>query len=166
MSNKSLQAAKPKWVDCARKSWFTSHIVALEIAAHPGSAGGVGAVLRLIRSGDAVTRAALAQQTGLARSTVAQRVDALLAAGLIYEAGDTQSTGGRRPARLAVNHRAGIVLAADLGATHPRPAVTDLAGDPLAEMAFDMDIAEGPEWILGLVDDRFRKLLDEAKRAA
>ena len=141
-------------------------IVALDVAAHPGSAGGAGAVLRLIRSGDAVTRAALAQETGLARSTVAQRVDALLAAGLIYEAGDTQSTGGRRPARLAFNHRAGIVLAADLGATHSRLAVTDLAGGPLAEIAFDMDIAEGPEWILGLVDDRFRTLLEEAKRPA
>src|SRR4051794_39194020 len=108
--------------------------------AHPGSGGGAGTVLKLIRSGDAVTRAALAGETGLARSTVAQRVDTLLSAGLIYEAGDTQSTGGRRPARLAFNHKAGIVLAADLGATHSRLAVCDLAAGPQAEMAFEMDI--------------------------
>ncbi len=122
-------------------------------------------MLKLIRGGDAITRAALAHETGLARSTVAQRVDALLAAGLIYEAGDTASTGGRRPARLAFNHKAGLVLAADLGATHSRLAVSDLAGGPQAEMAFEMDIGEGPERILGLVHDRFRKLLRESKRS-
>jgi predicted NBD/HSP70 family sugar kinase len=139
--------------------------MAADSAAHPGSGGGPGAVLHLIRSGDAITRAALAQETGLARSTVAQRVDALLAAGFIYEAGDTASTGGRRPTRLAFSHKAGVVLVADLGATHSRLAVSDLSGGPQAEMAFEMDIAEGPELILGLVDDRFRKLLREVKRS-
>ena len=67
---------------------------------------GLGVVLSHIRSGDAVTRATLAQRTGLARSTVAQRVDALLESGLIYEAGDSVSTGGRRPGLLAFNPRA------------------------------------------------------------
>ena len=42
---------------------------------------GAGASCSLIRGGRAVTRAALARETGLARSTVAQRVDALLARG-------------------------------------------------------------------------------------
>lgn len=154
-----------KMVDLAQKSCFTSLTMALETGAHLGSAGGAGAVLKLIRSGDAVTRAALADETGLARSTVAQRIAALLSAGLIYEAGDTQSTGGRRPTRLAFNHKAGIVLAADLGATHSRLAVSDLAGGPQAEMAFEMDIGEGPERILGLVHDRFRKLLRESKHS-
>jgi predicted NBD/HSP70 family sugar kinase len=138
--------------------------MALDPRLSDASAGGAGAVLRLIRSGDAVTRAALAQETGLARSTVAQRVDALVAAGLVYEAGDTESTGGRRPTRLAFDHRSGVVLAADLGATHSRLAVSDLAGEPQAELAFEMDIADGPERILGLVHRRFKDLLRETKR--
>src|SRR6476469_809029 len=103
-----------------------------DAATHPESVGGAGSILKLIRDGTAVTRASLAQRTGLSRSTVAQRVDALLAAGLIHEAGDTESTGGRRPTRLAFNHRAGVILAADLGATHSRLAVSDLAGAPVA----------------------------------
>ena len=45
---------------------------------------------------------------------------------------------------LAFNHQAGVVLVADLGATHARVAVTDLAGTPLAERAGDLDIALGP----------------------
>src|SRR4051812_49572336 len=96
---------------------------------------GAGSVLRLIRDGEAVTRAALARRTGLARSTVAQRVDALLAHELVYEAGGEASTGGRPAAVLAFNHHAGGVLVAGLRGTHPRPAVSGPAGTPPAEVA-------------------------------
>ena len=104
-------------------------------------ADGAGRVLGLIRDGEAVTRADLARRTGLARSTVAQRVEALLAHQFVYEAGGTASTGGRPPTVLAFNRGAGVVLVADLGATHSRLAVSDLAGAPLAERAYDTDIA-------------------------
>jgi predicted NBD/HSP70 family sugar kinase len=127
-----------------------------------GWAIGAGSVLRLIRDGRAVTRAELARQTGLARSTVAQRVDALLAHELVYEAGDSASTGGRPPTVLAFNQNAGVVLAADLGATHSRLAVSDLAGSPLAEATFDMDIGEGPDKVLTTVHGHFGELLEEA----
>ena len=109
---------------------------------------GAGSLLRLIRNGEAVTRADLVRRTGLARSTVAQRLDALLAHQLVYEAGGSASTGGRPPTVLAFNQGAGVVLVADLGATHSRLVVSDLAGAPLAETTFDMDIADGPEAVL------------------
>ena len=127
--------------------------------------GSAGALLHLIRDGVAVTRADLARATGLARSTVAQRVDALLGHGLVYEAGGSASTGGRPPMVLAFNREAGVVLVADLGATHARVAVSDLGGTPLAERAGDLDIALGPEAALGWVSERFTELLEEAGRA-
>jgi predicted NBD/HSP70 family sugar kinase len=126
---------------------------------------GAGSLLRMIRNGEAVTRADLVRRTGLARSTVAQRLDALLAHELVYEAGGSASTGGRPPTVLAFNQAAGVVLAADLGATHSRLVVSDLAGAPLAEQAFEMDIAEGPERVLDWVRERFAALLDEIGRA-
>jgi predicted NBD/HSP70 family sugar kinase len=126
---------------------------------------GAGSVLALIRGGEAVTRAALARRTGLARSTVAQRVDALLAHGLVYEAGGGTSTGGRPATVLAFNHNAGVVLVGDLGATHSRLAVSDLAGTPLAETAFDLDIAAGPEPVLERVHEAFEELLRESGHA-
>jgi predicted NBD/HSP70 family sugar kinase len=124
-----------------------------------------GELLSLIRAGTAVTRADLARHTGLARSTVAQRVDALLASGLVLEAGDTPSTGGRPATMLAFNHQAGVVLVADLGATHARVAVTDLAGTTLAERAGDLDIALGPAEVLKWVSARFHELLDQTGHA-
>ena len=124
-----------------------------------------GALLRLIREEVAVTRADLARVTGLARSTVAQRVDALLAQGLVYEAGGSASTGGRPPTVLAFNRDAGVVLVADLGATHARVALSDLAGTPLAERASDLDIGRGPEHALTWVTERFAELLNETGRS-
>ncbi len=124
-----------------------------------------GELLSLIRAGTAVTRADLARHTGLARSTVAQRVDALLASGFVLEAGDTPSTGGRPATMLAFNHQGGVVLVADLGATHARVAVTDLAGTPLAESAGDLDIALGPDEVLTWVSARFDELLQATANA-
>jgi predicted NBD/HSP70 family sugar kinase len=121
-------------------------------------------VLSLIRDGEAVTRADLARRTGLARSTVAQRVEALLAHQLVYEAGGSASTGGRPPTVLAFNRAAGVVLVADLGATHSRLAVSDLAGAPLSERAYDTDVARSPEQVLGWVHERFEALLEEVGR--
>ena len=132
----------------------------------PTSPTGAGRVLSLIRDGEAVTRADLARRTGLARSTVAQRVEALLAHRLVYEAGGSASTGGRPPTVLAFNRAAGVVLVADLGATHSRLAVSDLAGAPLSERAYDTDVAREPEIVLSWVHERFEELLTEVGRSA
>ena len=83
----------------------------------------------------AADRSELAVATGLGRSTVAQRVDALLASALVGPAGEATSSGGRPPTQFAFNPAARVVLAADVGATHVRLAVTDLAADVLAERA-------------------------------
>ena len=60
------------------------------------SSPGAGTLLRLIRDGQASTRAELVALTGLARSTVAQRMDALLSQRLVVPAGGSGSTGGGR----------------------------------------------------------------------
>ena len=83
------------------------------------------------------TRAELIKLTGLARSTVGARVDALLAAGLLTPSGEAASTGGRPPAQLAFNPDAAVVIGADLGATHALVALTDLRGRVVAEKALE-----------------------------
>lgn len=124
----------------------------------------MGETFDLIRTGRARTRGELAGLTGLTRATVSQRVDALVGRRLIFEAGEGASTGGRPPVVLKFNQGAGVVLAADLGATHCRLAVADLAGTPLVESGSDLEIAAGPEAVLGWVRGRFGELLEEAGR--
>ncbi len=128
------------------------------------SSGGTGLLLRLMRDGQPRTRGELAEITGLGRSTVAQRVDALLCSALLGPVGEATSTGGRPPVRFAFNPSARIVLSADIGATHIRLAVTDLSATLLATELVDIDIADGPVIILGWVLQHGRALITQAGR--
>lgn len=121
--------------------------------------GSPGTLLDLIRTGDVVTRADLVDVTGLARSTVSQRVDVLISEGYIIEAGEARSTGGRPPTTLAFNSNRGVVLAADIGATHSRFAVCDLNCEPIAETAVDLSVSDGPDTVLGVAESSFDSLL-------
>ena len=64
---------------------FTTDVTSTDgpFAAQGGSSGGAGELLQLMLDGTPRTRAELIRMTGLARSTVGARVDALLAAGLL-----------------------------------------------------------------------------------
>lgn len=121
-----------------------------------------GRILALVRGARARTRADLVRMTGLSRSTVAQRVDDLLAAGLLVPGEEAASTGGRPPGTLAFNAGAGIVLAADCGASHTHVAVADLAGELVARERADVDVTEGPRRLLAWLERAFARLLDGA----
>jgi predicted NBD/HSP70 family sugar kinase len=130
----------------------------------PQSRPGAGALLQLIRGGTGLTRADLGTLTGLGRAAVGQRIEALMEHGLVRESAGLPSTGGRPPASLVFDSSSYVVLAADLGATHARLAVTDLMGEVLAEHAQDLAIASGPTAVLDVVVERFNALLAEAGR--
>ena len=122
-------------------------------------------VLNLIRSGRARTRGELGMVTGLARSTITQRVDVLKAAGLVVELGEAApSTGGRPPSLLEFNADAGMVFAADLGATHSRVSLTNLAGESLAGATTEMDINIGPLEVLGWLEQTSKELMEDVGR--
>ena len=129
-----------------------------------GGTAGAAALLALIRERGSCTRADLTRATGLARSTVASRLDALLASGLVHASNSGVSTGGRPAGHFAFNPGAQVVLAADLGATHARIAVTDLDGTMLASREEGLDIAAGPEVVLGRLATTGRELLSECGR--
>jgi predicted NBD/HSP70 family sugar kinase len=86
------------------------------------------AVLQALRSGGELSRAALAQATGLSVPTVATIVQELAASGLVGEAGLEPSGGGRPARRLKLMVDARNVLACDLGGARARAARVDLAG--------------------------------------
>jgi predicted NBD/HSP70 family sugar kinase len=88
-----------------------------------------------------------------------------MSAGLIAPAGEASSTGGRPPATFAFEPSARIVLAVDLGATHVRLAITDLASRVLVEGEAPLAIADGPDVVLPWVAEHGRKLVAEAGRS-
>ncbi|UOQ57500.1 ROK family transcriptional regulator [Leucobacter allii] len=123
------------------------------------AATGIGELFELLRDGTPRTRAQLAKTTGLARSTVAARVDELMRLGLIAPVSEAASTGGRPPAQFALNPAARVVIAVDIGASHATVAVMDLAATVLAERTEELAVALGPETVLAHVVEVARELL-------
>jgi hypothetical protein len=89
--------------------------------ARPTEPDALELVLDLVRSGAADTRQDLVRVSGLGRAVVADRVDRLLAHGLLAESGMGTSTGGRPSRRITFRADAGLLLTAALGTrTSPR----------------------------------------------
>ncbi|SDT22571.1 Sugar kinase of the NBD/HSP70 family, may contain an N-terminal HTH domain [Microlunatus soli] len=121
-----------------------------------------GEVLDLVRRGQASTTGQIADELGLARSTITDRIDVLLDSGLVHqsEPDPAMSTGRGRPtAHLSFNPAAGTALAAQLGISGVRLAVTDLSGVIEVSEVVDISLDDGVEAVLGMVTDGFQRLL-------
>ena len=114
---------------------------------------------RLVASGTAVSKADLVQAAGLARTTVSNGVDALLARGVLRIVGTRPTPGRGRPAdRLALSPQGGHVLVADLGAHGAHLAVVDLSQTMRAHVHVDVDVAGGPDAVLDAVESHLQAL--------
>jgi len=127
--------------------------------AHPT---GPGAVLALVRGGIATTRAELMAATGLSRSTMASRLEALVEAGHIEAAGTGGATGGRRANSFRLRPDSGVLLVADIGGSHIHTALTDMAGEILVSDRRPFDVAKGPLKVLNEVAAGFDQLCVES----
>jgi predicted NBD/HSP70 family sugar kinase len=130
------------------------------------SAAGLGQVLGLFRAQPSLTRADVMQQTGLSRSTVNQRMDALLASALVVPSGEGAPTGGRPAGRFTFNGDRGVLLVADIGATGMRVALCNLRGEVSAEIERVIDVSAGPQIVLTAAQEMFTRLLAGAGRTA
>jgi predicted NBD/HSP70 family sugar kinase len=130
-----------------------------------------GEALSLIRSGRAQTIGELAMAMSLARSTVVERLRHLSAAGLVItgpadalSAPGAPGPRGRPTAILRFNANGGVILAAHLGITGVRVAVTDLDGVLLAERFAPFDVETGAEVVLSHLEQSLLTVLAEAGR--
>lgn len=124
---------------------------------------GPGDVLQLIRSGQAGTRGDIQEKTGMSRMTVAHRVDALLRAELISEAGSARPSGGRRPTDLVFNLQHSCILSASVETTSSRVALTDLSGSLLADEHLAIAVKDGPKKVLHAITQAGLELLKRSK---
>ena len=116
-------------------------------------------VARLIASGAAQSKADLVPAAGMARTTVSAAVDELLNRGVVRIAGTRPTPGRGRPAdRLALSPRGGHVLLADVGARGAHLAVLDLSQQVVAHEHVDLDVRDGPEPVLDIIEARLDAL--------
>jgi predicted NBD/HSP70 family sugar kinase len=115
-------------------------------------------VLNHIRSMGPVARVAIAERTGLSRTTVGGIVDALLKEGFVREGSALSAApnGGRRAILVHFNESAGHILAADMGRSHLTLLVTDLAANILARSSGPFDCELGAEVCLPVLVEKIR----------
>ena len=123
-----------------------------------------GDLLELIRTGRASSRAELARLTGLSRTAVAHRLDALVGTGLVRAGDELASTGGRPATGLVFGRESGVVLAAALGRTRSQLAVCDLGGRELAATSREHALGVGPDELLPAVAGELAGLLSSVGR--
>jgi predicted NBD/HSP70 family sugar kinase len=123
-------------------------------------------LLVYLRDGGRYTRGQLSEKTGLARSTVATRLEGLVAKGLVSAISEGVSSGGRPAGYLVFRPAARLLLAIDLGATHGVVAITDLAGSVLQRESTQIVIANGPMAVLDWTLETAERLLRLCNRAA
>jgi glucokinase-like ROK family protein len=90
-------------------------------------------VLQMIMEKEPISRADIAQFSGLNKATVSSLVSELLDEELIYESGPGESSGGRRPVILHFNKVAGYAIGIDIGVNYVLGILTDLNGNILIE---------------------------------
>ncbi len=88
-------------------------------------------VLSLIAAGGTTTRAEVARTTGLTRATVSSLVGDLMDDGLVVEAGQGPSLGGKPPTLIELNRSGRHLAVADLSTDPFVGTVVDLAGHPV-----------------------------------
>src|SRR5919107_2734834 len=86
-------------------------------------------VVRTVYDLGPISRADVARQTGLTRTTVSDVVAALMEEGIVREIGRGQSTGGKAPILLEVDEDARLVIGLDLGEEHFAGSLVNLRGD-------------------------------------
>jgi predicted NBD/HSP70 family sugar kinase len=95
-------------------------------------------ILNYVRERGPISRAEIAQETALQRSTVSLIVDELKEGGLIEEVSG-ESRGGRPPILLSLRTADAVAIGVDLGTIRTVVATSDLAGRVLEQEEFPTD---------------------------
>jgi predicted NBD/HSP70 family sugar kinase len=106
-------------------------------------------VLNYVREREPISRAEIARETNLQRSTISAIVDALTGEGLVEEVGEGESTGGRRPTLLRLRTKEAIAIGVAVTPTSTTVATSDLAGRIIEQREFPTD--PDPDKTLGEV---------------
>jgi len=116
-------------------------------------------VLNYVRERENISRADIARETNLQRSTISAIVEALKTEGLVEEVGEGESTGGRRPTMLRLRTKEAIAIGVAITPSLTTVATSDLAGRVIEQKEFltDADSDETLDQVIDLVQEFTRR---------
>lgn len=124
-------------------------------------------VVDALRMRGAISRAEIARQTGLSRSTVSSLISDLQAAGLVVEratdgVAPTGPQGGRPGVLVALDQSAGAIVGLDFGHDGLRVAIADLSYAILAEAYVELEVDTAAAAALDTAARLVAELIEEA----
>jgi glucokinase-like ROK family protein len=130
---------------------------------HVVKKGNKSLVLQTIQDFTPISRADIANKTGLNKGTVSSQVSELLKEDLILESGPGESSGGRRPVMLLFNKVAGYSIGVDIGVNYILGILTDLQGNICHEQQVqfnDLGYEEINQELFNIVDSLIQTMPD------
>jgi len=116
-------------------------------------------VTSIIRKSGPLSRTEVAEVSDFSRGKITSVVGQLIDREILIEAGDGDSSGGRRPRLLNFNPDYGYVAGIDLGATSVSIVLADFTGDQLKRYDEDLDVRDGPELIINPIIEVIQSML-------
>lgn len=117
-------------------------------------------VLNYVREREPISRAEIARESELQRSTISAIVEGLTVEGLIEEIGEGESTGGRRPTLLRIRTAGAMAIGVAITPTLTTVATSDLAGRVIEHRHFPTD--PNPEKTVKQLIDLVREFLSKS----
>ncbi|AZV51325.1 transcriptional repressor XylR [Bacillus halotolerans] len=115
-------------------------------------------LLKEILKNSPISRAKLSEKTGLNKSTVSSQVNTLMKENLVFEIGQGQSSGGRRPVMLVFNKKAGYSVGIDVGVDYINGILTDLEGTIVLDQHHHLE-SNSPEKTKDILIDMIHHLI-------
>jgi predicted NBD/HSP70 family sugar kinase len=116
-------------------------------------------VLNYVREREPISRAEIARESALQRSTVSAIIDDLKNEGLVEEIGEGESTGGRPPTLLRLRTAGPIAIGVAITPTLTTVATSDLAGRILKQIEFPTE--PDPDGTFGQVIESIKSFLQQ-----
>jgi N-acetylglucosamine repressor len=120
-------------------------------------------ILNKIRLEGPISRAAIAKDTNLTPPTVSSIVKELIEAGIVIESIQGESSGGRKPTMLIINHKNFYVIGLDIGPVQVRVIMTDLKGNMIEYSKDNLPVPVSNDSLLQLMIGKIRQILTKYK---
>lgn len=120
-------------------------------------------VINLIRLKKLTSRIELSKETGLKTSTISNIINSLLEKGLVVEKGIGESSLGRKPKLIKLNHLVFYLIGVEIDITHITAGLMDVWGNLAIKIETPLNEGQNESEVMSIVIHSIRDLLKRAE---
>lgn len=118
-------------------------------------------IFKTVKNESDLTKAEVADRTGLKFSTCARLIDELIENNLLRENGEARSNGGRKAKKYVITSNANYLIGVDISRRFSRVLLLTLDSKPLEEKHFVMDESSTPAIVLQKLTANINEILEK-----